>query len=46
MITEDNSRIEWRATAGSANKDEMIALFQDALKKEIEELKKGRGGKL
>lgn len=40
-----NPRIGWRATAGSVDKSEMIALFQDALQKEIADLKRGRGGK-
>ena len=40
----DNLRVGWRATAGSLDKGEMIALFQTALKKEIGDLKKGKGG--
>jgi len=40
-----NLRVGWRATAGSVDKGEMIALLQTALAKEIEDLKKGKGGK-
>jgi superfamily I DNA and/or RNA helicase len=40
-----NTRVGWRATAGSIDKRELIAFFQSALREEISELKKGKGGK-
>src|SRR3989337_140840 len=40
-----NSRVGWRATAGSVDKGELIALFQSALVDEIDDLKKGKAGK-
>ena len=43
-MTSNNLRVGWRATAGSMDKGEMIALFQTALMKEIDYLKKGKGG--
>jgi len=41
----NNLRVGWRATAGSVDKGELIALFQTALNEEIDDLKKGKGGK-
>ena len=40
-----STRVGWRATAGSIEKRELIAIFQSALREEISELKKGKGGK-
>lgn len=41
-----NTRVGWRATAGSIDKRELIALFQSALREEISELNKEKARKI